>query len=147
MALAQRHSVPAWSTPPSVPGGVPVDGAIRGLLNRMRFHAATCRAAARLDIHEACAHLTVDPVEAERTAIEVTLRVLGQALMSDPVFYQPGEAGLSFDEAWLVAALTARADGDEASLTFLLRRRIGLQHRRIIAFLLSQLTQNLTKTV
>lgn len=117
---------------------------VRTLLNRLRFHATTCRASARLDIFAACAVLDPNEARAEAAQINTLLRVMGQALGKDPVFLRPGEDATSFDERWLVAALSAKAAGDEDSFAFLLCRRVEPSKRRIFGLLLSGLAEFLT---
>ncbi len=121
-----------------------VPASVRGLLNRIRFHATTCRASARLDIFDACAVLDPDTSRAEDARIKVLLRVLGQALDKEPVFLRAGVSTLSFDERWLIAALRAKADGDEDSFSFLICRRVEHSKRRVFAVLLAGLAEFLT---
>ncbi|MEO0751426.1 MAG: hypothetical protein AAFY25_06450 [Pseudomonadota bacterium] len=117
---------------------------VRVVLNKIRFYATTCRASARLDIFEACAVL--DPVEthAEAAKINTLLRVMGQAMGKDPVLLRPGEYGTSFDERWLIAALSAKLERDEDSFAFLILSRVEPSKRRIFGLLLSGLAATLT---
>ncbi len=118
---------------------------VRGLLNKLRFHATTCRASARLDIYSACAVLDHNEARAEDAQIKTLLRVMGQALGQSPVFLRPGEESLSFDERWLIAALTAKAVRDDSSFSFLMCRRIEVSKRRIFGLLVSGLAELLTE--
>lgn len=127
------------ATPATLPEGA------RGLLNKLRFHASQCRASAYLDIFSACSVLDPNADRAEDAQMRVLLRVMGQALEKEPVFHRPGEPTLSFDESWLMTALTARAEGDDDSFTFLLHRRVSKEKRRIFSLLLGGLSEFLTE--
>ena len=124
-----------------------VPAGARGLLNRLRFHATTCRASARLDIFDACAVLDADTNRAEDARIKTLLRVLGQALDKEPDFLRPGETALSFDERWLMAALRAKSEGDGDSFAFLICSRVEHSKRRVFGFLLSGVERALTENV
>ena len=115
------------------------------MLNKIRFYATTCRASARLDIYAACAVLDPNEQRAEEAQINTLLRVMGQALGQDPIFLRPGETATSFDENWLVAALCAKAVGDEDSFAFLMLSRVERSKRRIFGLLLSGLAELLTE--
>ncbi len=114
------------------------------LLNRIRFFATTCRASAFLDIYAACAVLDPNEARAEEAQIKTLLRVMGQALGQDAVFLRPGAQTTSFDERWLIAAVSAKAAGDEDSFAFLVCRRVDPSKRRVFSFLLSGLASLLT---
>jgi hypothetical protein len=120
---------------------------MRSLLNRLRFHASTCRAAAYLDIHQACAVLSPETTKSEEAHMRILLRVLGQALEKEPIFLRPGEKSQTFDERWLIAVITARMQGDDDSFVFLMHRRIDTSKRRTFCMLISGLASILTKTV
>lgn len=117
---------------------------VRAILNKIRFYATTCRASARLDIFAACAVLNPMDPHAEALKINTLLRVMGQALGTDPVLLRPGETGTSFDERWLIAALSAKLDKDEDSFAFLILSRVEPSKRRIFALLISGLADTLT---
>lgn len=117
---------------------------VRALLNKIRFHATTCRASARLDIFHACAVLDPHEGRAEAAQINTLLRVMGQALGQDPIFLRPGEETTSFDERWLIAAITAKSKGDDNSFAFLILSRVDASKRRIFALLVSGLSALLT---
>lgn len=121
-----------------------VPGHLRSFLNKLRFFATTCRASAHLDIHAACAVLDPDEARAEEAQIKTLLRVMGQALGKDVVFLRPGEDETSFDERWLIAALSAKSSGDEQSFAFLVCSRVEPSKRRIFGLLLSGIAQFLT---
>ncbi len=72
---------------------------------------------------------------------------MGQALGQTPTFLRPGAQELSFDEAWLIAALTAKQAGDADSFAFLMQRRIGPTKRRIFGALVIGLAEILDEAV
>ena len=129
LEIESEHDRPHATLPPST----------LALLNRIRFAAALCRSSARLDLFEACALLDREADGAEEVHIATLIRVMGQALDARPVFRRPGEIELSFDEAWLVAAISARLDGDEDSFAFLVGRRVAASKRRTLSMLVSGL--------
>ena len=129
---------------PFAPESVPQDQVApetRALINRLRFHAARCRASAHLDLYHACQ--VVDPNADEDLVACTLLRILGQALGSEPRWFRPGEGELSFDERWLAQLISAFADGDADSVTFLLARRIAAPKRRVVQTLVAQLANKL----
>jgi hypothetical protein len=119
------------------------DPEARALLNRIRFTAASCRASSRLDLFEARTVLDAHGKQDDEAHVAALIRVLGEALGARPVFRRTGEEDLSFDEAWLVAAVSARAKGDDASFLFLVTRRVLASKRRSFAMLVTRLTQRL----
>lgn len=121
-----------------------VPGEMRSFLNKLRFFATTCRASAYLDIHAACAMLDPNEARAEEAQVKTLLRVMGQALGQEAVFLRPGEEKTSFDERWLIAALSAKAAGDDDSFAFLICRRVEPSKRRTFGLLLSGIVKFLT---
>lgn len=111
-SLAGRHArgdaAPAPARQPAV-------------LAHLRLAALRCRVSRRAD-PRACTVL--DPkARAEEAALRLAA-LLPQALLRRPVLHAPGAAARSFDESWLVSLAEAEARGDEASVRFLLRRRV-----------------------
>lgn len=111
-------------------------GPARARLETLRETARHCRAAPRLDFFETCARIdprsNLDPEAAQHLLV----RLLGQALGQQPVFYHPGTAQVSFDERWMLSLLSARLRADPDSVRFLLERRIEVSKRRLFALLL-----------
>lgn len=107
------------------------------VLNRLRFQAVLCRAQARLDFFTACALIDPAAQVPSDDRMRMLLRVMGQALPSEPIFFRPGETELSFDERWLIAVIDAYARDDRDSLEFLVRRRVDPAKRRLFALLVS----------
>lgn len=110
--------------------------AMRGLLNRVRFQATTCRASARVDLWRACDLIGPDSAQTTRR-LDVLLQVLDEALGKRPVFYCPGAADLSFDERWLIGAIDARMRDDDDSFAFLMHARVAKPERRLFAMLVT----------
>lgn len=109
-------------------------------LDWLRRIGAACRCGARTDLFRACAVLSED----RDTAAEAYARALLGALPTGRLrFYQPGTHEVSFDEAWLVSLLDAAGRGDEASLTFLLARRLPAHTRRSVGYLVMNLSRKL----
>lgn len=109
----------------------------RALINRLRFHAAFCRASSYLDIYTACQ--LIDPKKGEEAAISTLIRILGQALDKTPVWHRPGESTLSFDELWLAQVIESFQNNDDDSFRFLIHRRIPHAKRRIFGAIIANL--------
>lgn len=109
---------------------------MRKLLNTVRLAALKCRSAARSELFEACAVLSMERKAAQNVYVTALIKGLATALPKRPIFFRPGVSDLSFDEIWLTSALRCCNEGDWASVNFLLRSRIAPQHRRNILFLL-----------
>lgn len=69
------------------------------------------------------------------------MRCLPEALGKAPVLYRPGEAELSFDEAWLMRLSEATARGDDDSAAFLLGSRVQRQDRRNLSYLIHSVSE------
>ena len=108
----------------------------RGVLNALRVTALNCRVAARDDLTRACALLSQSREQSRGAYASALVRCLTEALGKAPVFFRPGEAELSFDEAWLTRLLMATASGDQDSLAFLIRSRVPGIYQRNVAFLI-----------
>jgi len=112
------------------------------VLNEVRMAALHCRSARRSDLFEACALLSNMP-QCNRAAFATALiKGLHDALPNPPVFLRPGVAERSFDEAWLVAVLSAYEDENWDSLVFLLRSRLKKHHQRVLGFLMQGLLRD-----
>ncbi|MEM9047111.1 MAG: hypothetical protein AAGC92_00200 [Pseudomonadota bacterium] len=125
----------------------PLPDHLRQWVNRLRFHAAGCRSAARLDLFRACALLSPVTEEAEAAGCSALIRVLGQALEKSPVFFKPGVDPLSFDEAWLVSIIDARLRGDLDSVAFLVLRRVAPEKRRAFMLLIDAVAELMGRDV
>ncbi len=136
---AVRHM--AFASPSSRPPADPIPTHWRGCLNRLRMIALQCRSAAYTDLFKACALLSTKHDMARDAHARALLKCLRQAVSDQPVFYRPGVAEVSFDEAWLLRAIMAIASGDQDSFSFLIRSRVPKLHQRNIAFLIKGISE------
>lgn len=114
------------------------------VLNRLRLCAMECRVAARADLFEACALLTLDGEDAKLTFMETFIKCLPDATRAPIKWYQPGATDITFDEAWVLRCLASIRKDDTSSLTFLLRSRITPSDQRYIGFLLVRISKQNT---
>ena len=114
----------------------------QGLLNHLRIIALDCRAAAHADLFEACAMLSEKTAVTQDAHARALCKCLRQAVARPVTFYRPGCPEVSFDEAWLMQALTAKRSGDLDSFAFLIRSRVAHPHQRQIAFLLAGISSH-----
>ncbi len=134
--LQTQTDLPQFPSPAS-----PVqDEQAKALLNHLRMIGLRCRTRARTDLFHACAALSHDSTVARTAYAEVLMRCLSQALGRQAILHRPGEAEVSFDEAWLVRLARALNSGDTASATFLLHSRVPTHARRNLVFLLQAIT-------
>ena len=112
----------------------------RHVLNRLRLCAMECRAAARTDLFEACALLTLEGENAKRTFIATFVKCLSDAVHAPVKWYPPGTSELTFDEAWVLRCLTSIKQDDDSSLAFLLRSRVAPAERRYVGYLLGRIS-------
>jgi hypothetical protein len=110
------------------------------VLNRLRLCAMGCRVAARTNLFEACALLTLEGEDAKRTFISTLIKCLSDAVHAPIKWYQPGASELTFDEAWVLRCLSSIEVGDTISLEFLLRSRVTPAARRYIGYLLGRIS-------
>ncbi|MGR3511929.1 MAG: hypothetical protein ACU0GG_04140 [Paracoccaceae bacterium] len=102
--------------------------------------ALKCRAQARADVFQACALLVTDKSQSMQAHAEALVQCLHEALPKRAVFYRPGTAELSYDEAWIMQLATALQNGDAFSVRFLLQSRVAPEHHRHIRFLVSRIS-------
>ncbi|MEJ6404815.1 hypothetical protein [Yoonia sp. 2307UL14-13] len=112
-------------------------------LNTLRLIALECRSAASADLFKACAMLSIKEDTARDAHARALLKCLRQAVYTRPVFFRPGVTDISFDEAWLMRAITAAQSGDADSLSFLIRSRVPKLYQRNIAFLIKGISEQL----
>jgi hypothetical protein len=103
----------------------------RSTLAALRIAACGCRASARLGVEQACAMIDASPDK----ALHTLLGALPEAFGHPTRFFRVGEAELSFDERWVLAAIDAASRDDSDSLYFLIARRVPAYLRRWVAFL------------
>ena len=117
----------------------------RAILNTLRLIALECRIAAQTDLFEACALLSNKKVIVRDAFAHALLKCLRQAIHKKPIFYRPGSAGASFDEAWLMRALVAAKESDSDSFAFLIRSRVPVMYQRHIIFLVKGMSEQFTQ--
>lgn len=117
-----------------------------GFLNHLRFVSMTCRAKPRTDLFYACALLHGSQGDARTDHADALMRCLNEALGKPARLHAPGVAEMTFDESWLVQMGLASVRGDDASLSFLLASRVAHEHRRLVRFLIAQISKNFSLT-
>ena len=115
--------------------------ATHGYLNLLRMIAMDCRAKPRTQLFEACALLQTDQSASLDAHAEALMRCLDEALGTRARLFAPGVADMTFDERWLVQLGLATARNDEASVSFLLGSRVAREHRRLVRFLIAQISK------
>ena len=109
-------------------------------LNYLRFVSMRCRVKRQTSLFEACALLHVNRNAETEAYAEALMRCIGEALGKPAKLYSVGTIELTFDENWLVQLGIASARQDEASLQFLLKSRVGHEHRRLIRHLVARIS-------
>ena len=132
-----------YATPAPAQGAIPDEW--WGCLNTLRILALECRSAARTDLFKACALLSNKQDTARDAHARALMKCLDQAVAKRSVFYRPGVAELSFDEAWLMRAIIAANDADGDSLCFLIRSRVPVQYQRTISFLIVGISEQFSQ--
>lgn len=117
----------------------------RAVLNNLRLAAMGCRVAARTDLFEACALLTLDGEDAKRTFVETFIKCLPGATQKQITWFAPGATEQSFDESWVMRCLFCISDGNASNLSFLLKSRIADADRRYIGYLLGRISEQFSK--
>ena len=134
--LPQPHTQRREIAPAPRPDSAPERS---GFLNHLRFVAMACRVKRRTDLFEACALLHVNGVASVAAHAEALVRCLDEALGRKVVFHTPGAAEQSFDETWLAQLGKSAAQGDDASVSFLIGSRVKPEHRRLVRFLVHRI--------
>ena len=139
MLLKRQHlpGLPKADPAPVAPASAPA-------LSHLRVAGLACRTAVRSELFKACALLQIERTRHADAFAAALVRGLPEALGQRPVFLAPGEAEISFDEAWLLRAMAAHRSRDRASFDFLIRSRIVPAARRQIGFLIAGLADTTT---
>ena len=116
-----------------------------GFINLLRFVAIQCRVKPRTNLFEACALLKTNPSASSNAYAEALMRCLGDALGKTPRLYAPGSRDLTFDEQWLMRLCQAYARDDKDSQRFLLGSRIAFENRRLVGFLIREISDHFHK--
>ncbi|MEM9577405.1 MAG: hypothetical protein AAF999_10375 [Pseudomonadota bacterium] len=110
-------------------------------INHLRFISMGCRSKRSTSLFEACALLHVEKSASREAYADALMRCLDEALGKRTRLFAPGTTELSFDESWLVRLGLASAMKDEGSVDFLLRSRVGREHRRLVRYLVAQISK------
>ena len=139
LSILDRDDAPAQAPAPRI---TPEQ---RAALTHLRMSAMACRVAARTDLYEACALLSLDGEDAKRTFVDTLIKCLPNAVQRKVVWFAPGTDTLSFDEAWILRCLTSIRENDPASLNFLIKSRVSPADRRYIGYLLGQISEQFSQ--
>lgn len=99
------------------------DPAERALLERLRTASVSVQLAPRVEPFKFCALIEAAPDREADAYLDALLRVAPGALGRPLLIRRQGAAGPSFDEAWLLALISAARRGDTASLRFAVASR------------------------
>ncbi|KJZ17881.1 hypothetical protein TW80_16735 [Loktanella sp. S4079] len=135
----------ADATPSAEPKQPDMAAQWRDVLNALRVIALECRVAAQMDLFKACALLSTQPETARDAHARALIKCLRQVTSRTTTFFRPGTEEISFDEAWLVQALSAIKRGDGDSFSFLVRSRVPREHQRHIAFLIKGISEQFSQ--
>ena len=114
------------------------------VINKLRFLMIGCRKDARISIDEACKLIQIDKKTSARYFAHNILRTLEEVIGKKPVFRNPGEKNLSFDEQWIASLITSYKINDQTSIKFLIKSRVeNLSKRSYISFLIDGLVKDL----
>ena len=114
------------------------------VVNKLRFLMIGCRKESRISIDEACKLIQIDKKKSARYFAYNILRTLEEVLGKKPIFRNPGEKNLSFDEQWITSLITSYQSNDQMSIKFLINSRVeNLNKRSYISFLIDGLVKDL----
>ena len=115
------------------------------VINKLRFLMIGCRKDARISIDEACKMIQIDKKKSARYFAYNILRTLEEVIGKKPIFRNPGEKNLSFDEQWIASLITSHMLNDQVSIKFLINSRVeNLSKRSYINYLISGLVKDLS---
>ena len=114
------------------------------LINKLRFLMIDCRKESRISIIEACQLIQVDKKKSARYFAYNMLRTLEEILGKKPIFGNPGDKTLTFDEQWLASLILGFKSNDLMSIKFLMKSRVeNLSKRSYISYLIEGLVKDL----
>ena len=117
---------------------------IINVINKLRFLMIGCRKDARISIDEACKLIQIDNKTSASYFAHNILRTLEEVIGKKPVFRNPGEKNLSFDEQWIASLITSYKINDQISIKFLIKSRVeNLSKRSYISYLVYGLVKDL----
>ena len=115
------------------------------VINKLRFLMIGCRKDARISIDEACKMIQIDKKKSARYFAYNILRTLEEVIGKKPIFRNPGEKNLSFDEQWIASLITSHMLNDQVSIKFLINSRVeNLSKRSYISYLIFGLVKDLS---
>ena len=118
---------------------------IINVINKLRFLMIGCRKDSRISIDETCKLIQIDKKTSAHYFAHNILRTLEEVIGKKPVFRNPGEKNLSFDEQWIASLITSYKINDQVSIKFLINSRVeNLSKRSYINFLLVGLVKDLS---
>ena len=114
------------------------------VVNKLRFLMIDCRKESRISIDEACKLIQIDKKKSAKYFAYNILRTLEEVIGKKPIFRNPGEKNLSFDEQWIVSLINSYKSNDLISTKFLINSRVeNLNKRSYISFLIDGLVKDL----
>ena len=114
------------------------------VVNKLRFLMIDCRKESRISIDEACRLIQIDKKRSASYFAYNILRTLEEILGKKPIFRNPGEKNLSFDEQWIASLIKSYKSNDQISTKFLINSRVAnLNKRSYISFLIDGLVKDL----
>ncbi len=114
------------------------------VVNKLRFLMIDCRKDSRISIDEACKLIQIDKKKSASYFAYNILRTLEEILGKKPVFRNPGEKSLSFDEQWIASLINSYKSNDQISTKFLINSRVeNLNKRSYISFLIDGLVKDI----
>ena len=114
------------------------------VVNKLRFLMIDCRKDSRISIDEACKLIQIDKKKSASYFAYNILRTLEEILGKKPIFRNPGEKNLSFDEQWIASLINSYKSNDQISTKFLINSRVeNLNKRSYISFLIDGLVKDL----
>ena len=115
------------------------------VVNKLRFLMIDCRKESRISIDEACRLIQIDKKKSASYFAYNILRTLEEILGKKPIFRNPGEKNLSFDEQWIASLIKSYKSNDQTSTKFLINSRVAnLNKRSYISFLIDGLVKDLS---
>ena len=114
------------------------------VVNKLRFLMIDCRKDSRISIDEACKLIQIDKKKSASYFAYNILRTLEEILGKKPIFRNPGEKNLSFDEQWIASLINSYKSNDQISTKFLINSRVeNLNKRSYISFLIDGLVKDI----
>ena len=114
------------------------------VVNKLRFLMIDCRKESRISIDEACKLIQIDKKKSANYFAYNILRTLEEVIGKKPVFRNPGEQTLSFDEKWIASLINSYLSNDQKSIKFLINSRVeNLNKRSYISYLIDCLVKDL----